>query len=342
MNEPDNDNPSPDPAGPPGSPEPQAVPPPAENMLMPEVTPEATPVTGPRFLAPPPRPLLFSGAQVVPASLLPRSSSTETPSATKELVLFWCVGVLGTWVISNIQDGANTATRWIMFSCMAGLCLVWPAFRLSQDRVTVTLRPGQRPPGSSPDFPGPNGQEGNSESPLALVRLLRLPSQLFPQSPSATMTAMAPITASIVFIDWFHLILITQVIVWPLHYQRGWSLAQTLAIDAAFLLWSLLAAAIIVIGAQFKTSGARTIAMACCIAIFFGEPLLLFLFHWLPMTLPMGLVWDMQISPIQMVWELSMDSTEFELSAVFRPFLTIAVLAAWAWAWVLRRILQST
>ena len=99
---------------------------------------------------------------------------------------------------------------------------------------------------------------------------------------------------------------------------------------------------IIVIGAQFKPSGARTIAMACCIAIFFGEPLLLFLFHWLPMTLPMGLVWDMQISPIQMVWELSMDSTEFELSAVFRPFLTIAVLAAWAWAWVLRRILQST
>lgn len=280
---------------------------------------EPTAAPTPRLLAAPPSPLIFTGARVVPASLLPKGPATETPPATKELLFYWCTATLLTWIVAVEQDGAVVATRWIMFLNITILCVFWPALRLSQDRVSVLLRSGRF---SASDHDGPGF------APNSLAHLLRLPSKLFPKAPSAMMTVTAPVTPKLIFVDWLHLILVMQIAVWPLHFHRGWHFNQTLSIDLAYLLWSFLAAGILAVGVQVGTSFARLLAMAACILVLIGEPLLE---YWSNQH------WAWSISPIKIIWHLSLDSYEFEPTEAIRPFTTVGLLGLAAWAWVLVR-----
>ena len=47
-------------------------------------------------------------------------------------LLAGCVWVLATWLICLSLAPPRVAVRWMVFSCLAGLVLVWPAWRLSQ------------------------------------------------------------------------------------------------------------------------------------------------------------------------------------------------------------------
>jgi len=52
-------------------------------------------------------------------------------SSSRDLVLLWCLWLLGSWSVCVVDFG-QAASRWMVFSCMVGLMLMWPVFRLSQ------------------------------------------------------------------------------------------------------------------------------------------------------------------------------------------------------------------
>ncbi len=53
----------------------------------------------------------------------------------RELMLGWCLWLLGSWGVTLWLDAAQPSVRWMMFSAMTGLMAVWPTVRLSQAQV---------------------------------------------------------------------------------------------------------------------------------------------------------------------------------------------------------------
>lgn len=51
---------------------------------------------------------------------------------TRVLVLSWCLWLLGAWSVSLLMDNATRAVRWMLFSSLIGLMVIWPAVRLCQ------------------------------------------------------------------------------------------------------------------------------------------------------------------------------------------------------------------
>jgi len=51
---------------------------------------------------------------------------------THVLVLGWCLWLIGSWVAVLLVDSTQPAVRWMVFSALLGLMLLWPAVRLSQ------------------------------------------------------------------------------------------------------------------------------------------------------------------------------------------------------------------
>ena len=50
------------------------------------------------------------------------------------MVLAWCLWLLGAWAVTLSRgDSSGPSVRWMVLSAMAGMMLLWPAFRLSQD-----------------------------------------------------------------------------------------------------------------------------------------------------------------------------------------------------------------
>ena len=57
------------------------------------------------------------------------------------LVLSWSVWLLGSWVVALMLDPSIRAVRWMVFSCLFGLMVLWPVVRLSQG---LMVREGDR------------------------------------------------------------------------------------------------------------------------------------------------------------------------------------------------------
>lgn len=65
-------------------------------------------------------------------------SSTPTPPhrrdfTPRELVLAWCLWLLGSWSVTLAMDSALPAVRWMVMSSLVGVGLLWPMLRLCQD-----------------------------------------------------------------------------------------------------------------------------------------------------------------------------------------------------------------
>ncbi len=81
--------------------------------------------------------------------------------------------------------------------------------------------------------------------------------------------------ASQVLWDWLCLNLVFQTVLWMIHGGARWNLFQALWVDAAVAGWSLLTGVVIAIGLQRSRAWARAAAMAVCVAMMLGEPLLI-------------------------------------------------------------------
>ncbi len=54
-------------------------------------------------------------------------------ASPRAIVLGWCLWLLGVWGVSLWIDSAVPATRWMLFSTLLGLMVLWPTVRLSLD-----------------------------------------------------------------------------------------------------------------------------------------------------------------------------------------------------------------
>jgi hypothetical protein len=150
---------------------------------------------------------------------------------------------MSNWLVGTSIDHYIHATRWLLFACMFGLMIMWPAMRLSQE-IDPRLAPSQ------------------------------------------------------ILWDWFSLNLAFQVVIWPMKVSAQWNTAQTLWLDAAMAVWSLLVGVVLAWAMRRGTGRDRIAGMVICVLICFGEPAIAAL---LSMTQNAGNTWHWPIllSPIE-------------------------------------------
>ncbi|MEM1445805.1 MAG: hypothetical protein AAGF84_07115 [Planctomycetota bacterium] len=113
-----------------------------------------------------------------------------------------------------------------------------------------------------------------------------------------------PGARTIVFVDWFCMLMVFQAVLWPMRIVARWSLEQTLMVNAAVASWSLLTGLLIAWGRSFGTAGMRTVAMLACVGVLVLEPLALLL-NAAMTGMPWAALPNLRVSPLQAVWELT-------------------------------------
>lgn len=160
----------------------------------------------------------------------------------------------------------------------------------------------------------------------------RLSSALAPPAPDATLDEQTR-PASAVLFDWLCLMLILQIFVWPMRITQAtpWSQDQTAWVLAALGSWSLLFGAVVALGARSTHGRSRTIAMAACVLLFAGEPLLMAAIN-LFSSPGAGWTWRMFVSPIEALWEMTERPSSWT-PRLWRPrVMGVAAAAGVAWA----------
>jgi hypothetical protein len=199
----------------------------------------------------------------------------------RELMLAWCLWLLGSWAVTLSIASPQPGVRWMVLMSAVGLLLGWPAFRLSQS--------------GEADADAAGAAAGPGAPPVLLV--------LF---------------------DWVCLMLIFQAVVWPLRLVGGWTFDQAAWLAIAMAAWSLLAGAIVAVGRQFESGGVRALAMAGCVLLVLGEPLVMAL-----SGVEGG--WRMRVSPIGALWEVTGRAHLVRMEQVSQRVTVVAVAAAVAW-----------
>ena len=59
-------------------------------------------------------------------------AAAERGGEVRELMLGWCLWLLGAWAVTLFLDAPVPAARWMILLAAIGLMLAWPALRLSQ------------------------------------------------------------------------------------------------------------------------------------------------------------------------------------------------------------------
>ena len=223
-----------------------------------------------------------------------RRQLEKDAASPRELVLAWCIWLLGSWGVTLSIDSAVPAVRWMVYSSLIGLMMMWPAYRLSQGCVKKK-----------------RGDDADDDSPQGATSL---------------------ITPSVILRDWFCLMMVFQAVVWPLRITARWEIQQTLWLDGAIAGWSLLAAALTAMGCRSCRAGHRTIAMLCCLMLLLGEPLVMWL--WNVVVHPGvddGVIWTMRVSPIQAIWGLTDIPSSWSMHPWASSVFTVLAAATVVW-----------
>lgn len=198
------------------------------------------------------------------------------------VVLAWTIWLGVSWVMLLGVESYRPAAKWMVFSSLAGMMGVWPAWRLSQ-----------------------GGGRGVWQQ-----------------------------TATQVLLEWLALVIVFQVVLWPLCANMDWKPRQTLVLDAAVTGWSLLTAAVVALGCASRRGVVRTAAMAGCMGLLLGEPAVMALVNvgaagraattW---------TWTMRLSPLETIWALTAPGA-VERSEAWLPQ-AIGILFAGTLIWML-------
>jgi hypothetical protein len=225
------------------------------------------------------------------------------PFGLRALVITWCLWLLLSWSITLAMNATVHAVRWVIFSAVFGLMAVWPALRLSQQLPWYQ--------------PYRNKDRAT-------------PGQVITAGPVAY--ASSPTRVLATFLDWLCLVSVFQVVVWPLMIVGEWNVQQTLWLNLAVLSWSLLTGALIGLGRVLPTGWARMAGMSLCMLLVLGEP------AWMAISGPgfaelgqHGPDWQMRISPIQALWELTTTIQPYDPAGWIPAILSAAGAAVIAW-----------
>lgn len=142
-------------------------------------------------------------------------------------------------------------------------------------------------------------------------------------------TRRRPQAALAILLEWLCLVLVFQMVIWPLRIVADWPVRQALWLNAAVAAWSLLTAAAVAWGRQFRTSLGRTVMMAVCMLVLVGEPALMALTPSSGPS-PLRFVWTMRLSPLQALWAMTAPSPG-PLEPWMGVILTITAAAVAAW-----------
>lgn len=232
-----------------------------------------------------------SGAVVVNAVTQARPTVVIDPFGLRLLIISWCLWLLVSWSITLAIGSPVHAVRWVVFSAAFGLMAVWPALRLSQ----------------------------------------RLGGWRCDKGLGHAMELGAPLRLLATLLDWTCMLMVFQVVVWPLMLVGRWSVQQTLWLDLAVLAWSLLSAALVGMGRLSSAGWARVLAMVLCVLLWVGEP------AWMALggagfADPANVSgWQMRISPIQALWELTTTVRPFDPAGWIPAVISTATAAGLAW-----------
>lgn len=231
---------------------------------------------------------------------------------TRELVLFWCLWLLGSWAVTLWVDATAPALRWMTFASAFGLMVVWPLVRLSQH----ARRPRHRP---RPARRRHTARFGGATPPWAWRGL----------------------SPWLVFRDWVCLNLVFQAVIWPLRATGQWEVAQAAWLDAAFVGWSLLTALVIAWGVRSRQPSHRAAAMAICMLILLGEPVVQIVASLgAQADLWPNVAWRLRVSPIQTLWELAGEDDPVNWAGLPWSPAIISVIIAAAAGWAVLVVVQ--
>lgn len=212
---------------------------------------------------------------------------------------------MAAWGLTLASSSVVPGTRWMVFAAAIGLMGVWPAVRLSL---------ASRGPGST-------------SRPWAAARN----------------------AAS----DWLAMVILLQMVIWPLWLAGGkwtlvggpqvfatrWSAAQTGAISATLVSWSAVTAWLVAWGGVRGTRGAATLAMAGCLLLMIGGPVI----HAMMTATGVGPVVEARgFGPVATLWALTQAKADVVV-ARYLPGIAATALAAlvgWIGLIVVSRLLR--
>jgi hypothetical protein len=221
-------------------------------------------------------------------------------------LLAWCLWLLGSWMVARRMEYPSTAmaVRLMMLAVMVGLVVLWPALRLSQDRWVPFFMAGGRAAAGGGPAGGRTHAARRGGDPWSVLS------------------------------DWVGLAAVTQAVIWPFTFTAGWTLTQTLWMDAAVLSWGFLAAAMVAWGVRSSAAWARTTMMAACILFFLGEPAAMSVTQMIAGPDP-ALAWTMRISPLATIWHLAEPGGLWSAQPFSEHILIVAIASIIAWILVI-------
>jgi hypothetical protein len=218
--------------------------------------------------------------------------------ASPGLILIFCFWLLGSWGVSLGLDSSLPAIRYMIFSAMLGMLLVWPMLRLSQEHPKVYVRKAGKP------------------------------------SIMGDLESGSPMTPGAVFSDWFSLNMLFLCVAWILRMSAGWSVSQTAWMSIAMASWSLIVGALLIFGCRVDDGRHRTRMMAACILLFLGEPLVLTAMNVFQSPGD-AFRWRMVILPLEAIWVMSGPASGWETSVWAPRIKVVALMALGLWLVVL-------
>jgi hypothetical protein len=87
----------------------------------------------------------------------------------------------------------------------------------------------------------------------------------------------SPFAVSAAFLDLMTLVMLVQIVIWPLRIVTNWPPIRVAAIDATLVGWMVIVGAVIASATGVTSRGPRLLGMAACLAICLGAPLLMWL-----------------------------------------------------------------
>jgi hypothetical protein len=213
------------------------------------------------------------------------------------IVLLWTIYLTFAWLtLTGFRGQIDPGSlRLMLVASMVGLLTLWPALRLSQMR----------------GYPSALNASGSVHAGLPITSLGRA-------------------IASELLTDWVCLVVVLQLVIWPIRLTAGWTGLQALWLTAVAMAWSLMAGAITAWGCRWDCKIHRTTAMLGCLALLVAEPLVM---AWVNAGTARGsaIAWPMGISPFQMLWSLAGSPTEFDPRPWSDRVRAMALAAVVAW-----------
>jgi hypothetical protein len=276
-----------------------------------------------------------------------RKSAGRSVPSSRELLLSWCIWLLISLALSQQLGAFGPSSRWMIFACAAGMFLVWPAVRLSQDASIARYTKNKTERDHKPDPDSDSDPESKSDPESNSISIQQQIVEETGVDSSHHITTQSRLTPMLILRDWLCLLTVFQIVIWTMRYTTGWTIEQAAWLNGTLAAWSLLVALLIAIGCRSLKGTHRTLTMAVILLFILAEPMLMLIdnanmvsqadSNHIPAPSIMHdssnwLTWQMKISPIDVMYALTTTPIKYKLGQL--PIRIICVAAAALIGWL--------